>query len=190
MPAPAESPAARNVRDLTGSLESLSDILLWQGFRADNLRVLRRTIDGQDSRVVAADVQPEPGKWSGIKFTAPEPFDWTGLEEISVKVHWDSTDDAGAFAFVLEDAEERSWRWYPNPLVFPPDDQGWSTWDLVPWEADQRDEGFRWDKIRWVSVSTFSDEDLGASDSVLELAHMDVIVASSDASSPSTSNLE
>ena len=175
VPDSAEASPAERVSDLAGSLTSLTDILLWQGFRPDNLRVLRRAIDGQDSRVVAADIQAEHGKWSGIRFTASEPFDWTGLQEISIKVRWGTTDGSGGFAFVLEDVEERSWRWYPNLIVFPADDQGWSTWDLVLWEAEQQDEGFRWDQIKWISISTFADTELAAADSVLELALFQVL---------------
>ena len=78
----------------------------------------------------------------------------------------------------MEDVEERSWRWYPNLIVFPADDQGWSSWDLVLWEAEQQDEGFRWDQIKWISFSTFADTELAAADSVLELGLFQVLEAS------------
>ena len=180
-PIPEAPSSVAEVQDLAGSLASLTDILLWHGFRADNLRVVKRAIEGQDARVVAADIQPEAGEWSGIKFTAPKPFDWSGLQGISMKVRWSTADGTGSFAFVVEDAEERSWRWYPTPLVFPPDDQGWSTWDLVLREADQKSDGFRWDQIRWVSISAYADADSTASDSVLEFGSVEAISAPPEA---------
>ncbi len=131
----------------------------WAGPRVGDVR--RVLAPGRDDlrAVIAADVDREPDRWSGLVLSTERPIDWSGAEHFYFQFRWQSLEGLTRLAVGVIDDEGRRWAWNSTSDAAAPSAEGWISWTLSRDDATRADDGFAWDRIVEFYVTALAGDD-------------------------------
>ena len=132
---------------------------IWAGPRVGDVR--RVLAPGRDDlrAVIAADVDREPDRWSGLVLSTERPIDWSGAEHFYFQFRWQSLEGLTRLAVGVIDDEGRRWAWNSTSDAAAPSAEGWISWTLSRDDATRADDGFAWDRIVEFYVTALAGDD-------------------------------